>query len=596
MNVEQALIDIRDYIESDNKLKADIISQLSKSNKVSWNISLFNDMENGVEYRDNVLEEPSKMLETIQTIIKTILDDSETEVFPEVQLVGLNPTEMSSYRLSIQQLMASHIDKLIILEGLIKAKTDIIKTLKSITWRCRNCENDLSIMAIEGNVGKPSKCGCGGQSFSPHSRQLDNKIILTMEESLEDVAGTEVKMVKVIIRGALVSPKFDKTLVRGSRIRVTGILKSEMKVKDKQIKEDLVTYILANNIETLQDEYREIVVTDTDRQDITGLGKEDRVKYWADEMFGSLHGYEEVKESLICQLVGGVKIKKKTKFTRGNIHILLLGDPGIGKSTFLKIVQNIALKARYASGKSTSAVGITANVAKDDTIGSWVAEAGVFPLSHNGILCLDEFDKISNDDKSALHEGMEQQTITVNKASIHVTLIAETSLLAAANPKKGRFNNQEEMYEQFDLLPTLVNRFDLIFLFIDKPKAVTDEAISEKIIDSFIKDEEETDVNTDLFKKYLIVAKEIEPTLNKTSILKIKEMYMAIRAKINEIGNVNIPISPRALESAIRLSVSHARARLSNSVEEKDVSWAIDMMLFSLGKISVDLFVFYFHL
>jgi len=591
MKAEDIIRAIKDYVTDDGNVQMKMLESLNKESTAYWDVNWFMEMENGVELRTELMDDPQEFLKCLEIGIKESVSDSYSGEHIQVRLEGLQTG--ASHHKSIQELRSKELNTLMVIEGLVKSKTDAIPEIQVIKWECNMCGNIINILRSETDIKKPTKCGCGCKGFAELSREMADKIIITLEESHEDTSGTEMKKLKMIFRGSLASSLMDIRMIRGSRIRITGILKGETKINPKTgvIKVDMATYLEVNNVEFLQDEYKEIIVTPEDRVKVLELdGDGDRIKFWADNMFSHLHGYAEVKEAIICQLVGADKIKKHTKTTRGTIHILLLGDPGIGKSTFLKMVQKMALKSRYASGKSTSAVGITANVAKDETIGSWVVEAGAFPLSHNGILCLDEFDKISNEDKSALHEGMEQQTVTVNKANVHATLVAETSLLAAANPKKGRFNLHMEMYEQFDLQPTLVNRFDLIFLFIDKPTAKIDEKISEKIIESFTDvEEKEKEISVELFKKYLLMAKEIKPKLEKETVEKAKQMYMNIRKKITEHEGINIPISPRALESSIRLSVAHAKARLSNKVEKVDVEWAINMMLFALGKISIDL-------
>lgn len=555
----------------------------------------------GMDALDFLFDEPEEMLKIIGDVLRNYVErvSMREDVMIDVRLVGFDVAKdydkKMSWQKSIQEFNSALVGKLIVIEGDIKAKTDIIPEIKSIKWGCRNCSHEVVMIRRSDNptMKKPSFCpGCRGKNFSKMGQDIENKIYLTVEESHTDATGTEMKRAKILLRGSLANPVFDRKLNRGARVKIIGIMKAIMKMTKNDINVDCQVMFEANNIDVLQDEYKEIRITEEDREEIKKIIEgQDPVKFLANEIFSSIHGHNEIKQALICQLVGAENTKKGAKSTRGNIHILLLGDPGIGKSTLIDISRQVALKSRYASGKSSSGVGITANVIKDESIGSWIVEAGAFPLAHNGILCLDELDKISNEDKSSLHEALEKGTVTINKANVHATLRAETSLLAAANPEKGRFNTNKEIYEQFNLLPTLVNRFDLIFVFIDEPSDKMDEQISDKIIRNFMeeKEGEEPKISIDLFKKYLILAKEIKPAIEEGAISTAKQMYMNIRRKSKEQKGSGIPISPRALESSIRLSKAHARARLSNKVEQVDVKWAIDIMTFALGKISVDL-------
>jgi replicative DNA helicase Mcm len=406
----------------------------------------------------------------------------------------------------------------------------------------------------------------------------------TVEEDYEDRPGTEVKSIKCIVSGDLLKVGPAERFIRGNRVRVIGIyLARQIKNKANKDKIELEPFVEVNNVDFLNDTFMDIKITDEDRERIKMIAyRPDAISYLSEQMFSSIYGYPEVKKALICQLFGAPKAQRGHKYTRGDIHVLLIGDPSTSKSTFLQISHMLSLKGAFSSGKSTTAVGITAMVHRDETLGTWIVEAGAFPLSNGGIYALDEADKVSEEDKSSLHEAMESQVVSVTKANIHTSLRCEAGLLAAANPKKGRFDINSDIFSQIDMQPTLVNRFDMVFIFIDRSDATIDGKVADRIFDG---DNTKEEITRELFKKYLLIAKELTPELSKEGTVKIKEMYLNIR-KAND--GAGIPISPRQLESAVRLAKAHARVRLSKAVDDVDIKFAIDMIQYYLSKIAID--------
>jgi replicative DNA helicase Mcm len=313
-----------------------------------------------------------------------------------------------------------------------------------------------------------------------------------------------------------------------------------------------------------------------------------------DSIAPNIFGYDHVKDSIVLQLFGGVRKvgMDGNSVIRGDAHILLVGDPGVAKSAMLKYVSGIAPKARYVTGMGSSAAGLTATILKDDATKSYILEAGALPLTNKGLLAIDEIDKMNKDDRVAMHEALEQQTISISKANIHSTLSAQTSVLAAANPKMGRFNPYDVISSQIELPPTLINRFDLIFIMRDKPNENVDKLISERILEAN-KDinKNKPAIKTDLLKKYVAYAKQnCKPILSNDAIKAIQEFYLKLRRQNSSEGEElrPIPISARQLEAIIRLTEASAKVRLSEYATLDDAKRAIDLMMAYLGEVGID--------
>ncbi|ASJ09889.1 cell division protein [Thermococcus sp. P6] len=276
-------------------------------------------------------------------------------------------------------------------------------------------------------------------------------------------------------------------------------------------------------------------------------------------------------------------------------HNFIANDVFVHNSQILRYVANLAPRAIYTSGKSSSAAGLTAAAVRDEFTGSWVLEAGVLVLADGGFALIDEFDKMSERDRSAIHEALEQQTISISKAGITATLNARTTVIAAANPKYGRFNRHKSLPEQLELPPTLLSRFDLIFLLLDEPDEKVDSSIAEHIL-RVRRGESEVvtpKIPYDLLKKYIAYArKNIHPVMSREAMEELKRYYVRMRKGFRTSGDEEgvqpIPITARQLEALIRLSEAHARMRLSETVEREDARAAIGIIEEMIGKIAVD--------
>jgi len=543
-----------------------------------------------IELAQDVLENPEDTLRACEIAIEQF-DFQGIKNF-RIRFKNLPKTQ----EVMIRDIRSTHLAKLIQVTGIVRQKSPVRPQVTSAKFECPSCGNTMTVLQLDTKFREPTKCGCGRKGkFRLLGQEMIDAQKIVLEEAAEDIEGSEQpKRIDVFLKGDLVSPMSEKRTNPGSKNILVGVLKEVPLIgKDggKLTRFDLM--IEANYIESVAEDFSELNITPEEIKEIRELGDDPKVfKKLIGSIAPSIYGHDRVKEALTLQLFGGVRKNKDDRsITRGDIHILLIGDPGSGKSQMLKRISIVAPKSRYVSGKGASAAGLTATVVKDEFLRGYALEAGALVLTNKGICCIDELDKMTKEDTSAMHEALEQQTISINKANISATLRAETTVLAAANPKFGRFDPYELIPKQIELPSTLINRFDLIFPIRDLPNKARDEKTAEFILHLHQKASGgAAELQTDFLKKYIAYAKQnCNPALTDEALEEIKDYYVKMRSTGDEEGAYKaIPISARQLEALIRLSEASARARLSQKVLKSDAKRAIELVHFCLTQIGVD--------
>ncbi len=586
MEAKEQIELFKDLIETNYKEE---LHSIIKTGKRSLVIDFSEINKFSYELAEQLLNEPEEVIKAAELSLEYF------DISDKVRIRIKNIPE--SQNLIIRNIRSEHLNKFFAIDGIVRRASDVRPQVVSARFECPACGNTLSILQLDSNFKEPFRCTCGRKGkFRLLSKELVDAQMLTIEEIPELIeGGDQPKKIRVFLKEDQVEPRMEKKTTPGSKIRVNGTVKEvpiSLKSGVQSTRYDLS--IESNYIEPIEEAYEEIEINKEEEKKILDLSKDVMLQEkLISSIAPSIYGHEIIKEALILELVGGVKKIREDKTTvRGDMHILLVGDPGAAKSSLLMSVSKIAPKGRFVSGKGATAAGITATVVKDEFLRGWALEAGAMVLANKGIVIIDELDKMSNEDRGALHEAMEQQTISIAKASIQATLRAETTVLAAANPKLGRFDMYTPIPNQIDLPPTLINRFDLIFPVRDIPNKEKDERIAKHILKLHQDPREiKPEIPTALLRKYIAYARQyIKPKLSDQALDEIKAFYVELRSQGGEAEGRNkpIPISARQLEALVRLSEASAKIRLSNTVTRNDAKRAINLLKYCLTQVGFD--------
>jgi len=584
---EEIIIEAKNFFEFHKK---ELGNSLRSGNSV-----IFIDFVQLLEFSNKLADEVVSAPEEVLRLIELAIEESGLPVSEKgvrVRLFNLP----DAHRLKIRNIRSKHLDELILIEGIIRQASDVRPQVVNARFECPSCGTIISVLQMEKKFREPSRCSCGRRGgFTLKSKEMVDTQRLILEESPEALSGGEQpKRINVFVKEDLVEPHMEEKTTPGARVLAIGVLKEvPVPLQSGGMSTRFELAIEVNNIIPLEETFEDLNISEEDEKQILELSQDPNVfQNLKDSIAPSVWGYDEIKESLVLQLFGGVqKVRADGTKNRGDMHILMIGDPGVAKSVILGFMASISPKGRYVVGKSASGAGLTATVVRDEYLKGWSLEAGAMVLANKGLVCIDELEKMDEQDRSAMHEAMEQQSVTISKANVQATLRAETSVLAAANPKFGRFDPYQGIAQQIDLPPPLINRFDVIFTMRDIPSKTNDEKVATHILEEHQREAKEMLIPRDLFRKYVAYAKKkIKPKLTNDSVLRMKEFYVDLRNRpvSGDTELRPIPISARQLGAIIRMAEAAAKLRLSETVDLEDADVAINLMKYYLTQAGYD--------
>ncbi len=492
---------------------------------------------------------------------------------------------------ALRKIGAEHIKKIALVDGIVVRTTQVKPTIVSAVFRCRKCL-EITVLDQEGELihGPGSHCQFCKQSTSFELLQEQSKFKNTQEariqERPEDLPpGQLPRYLEVRLEDDLVD-----SARPGDRVSVTSIVRAEKQaVGERGRLRTFNIYLDANFVDVVGKETEVVEITPEDEKQILEAAQDPWVqRKLVMSLAPSIYGYEDVKEGILYLLFGGTAKQLPDGVNiRGDENVLLIGDPGTAKSQLLQYVSRIAPRGLYTSGRGTTAAGLTAAVLREKT-GGMILEAGALVLADKGVACIDELDKMRPDDRVAIHEALEQQTVSVAKGGIVATLNARAAVLAAANPSLGRYEPHRNVSENINLPVTILSRFDLIFIIKDQPEADYDTRMSEHILALHRSrvSPETAPFAPDFLRKYISYAKRIIPVLSSEAVIELRDFYLKMRAKGG--AEAAVAITPRQLEALVRISEARARAFLRDIVTVEDAKSAIRIMTVSLSDVGVD--------
>ncbi|PRT53633.1 DNA replication licensing factor mcm5 [Wickerhamiella sorbophila] len=553
-----------------------------------------------------IVEEPAEILPLFEAAAKDVAkriaftseDEQQETIIPSIQVVlssDANP-------LSIRDLTARHISKLVRIPGIVISASSLSSKATVVQLMCRNCRHLLRHDVSGGFSGLQLPRKCQGAPISGADRndcppdpyvvvhdksQFIDQQVLKLQESPEMVPVGEMPRHVLLT----VDRNLCNRAVPGSRCTVLGIYSIyQNKVKAGGAVAIRNPYIRVVGISVTggEEERNNARFTEEEEEEFLEMSRTpDLYEKFAASIAPSIYGHSDVKKSIACLLVGGSRrlLPDATRL-RGDINVLLLGDPGTAKSQLLKFVEKVAPIAIYTSGKGSSAAGLTASVQRDAATSEFYLEGGAMVLADGGVVCIDEFDKMRDEDRVAIHEAMEQQTISIAKAGITTVLNSRTSVLAAANPIFGRYDDMKTPGENIDFQTTILSRFDMIYIIRDEHNEDYDQSVAKHVMNTHIHGsravvEVEGEIPLEKMKRYVRYCRaKCAPRLSPEAAERLVSHFVEIRKSVHDREihtneRSSVPITVRQLEAMVRVAESIAKLHLAPLATEEHVDEAI---------------------
>ena len=542
---------------------------------------------------ERLLEKPDDFLQHANNAAYAQLGIEDQEYAEKMEKITVRITQLLGKE-QLRRLGSKQMGKLVMIEGIVVRATPVRPMVMQASFKCKRCGTVTRIEQTGAFLRAPFECSdpsCrqkGPFEFIQEESNFIDSQDLRLQERPEDLPPGQLPRV---LNVKLVGTEIVDLARPGDHVAIVGIVRALAPSRPGIGK--LRTFILhldANSLEVLGKEPESSPPSPEEEEKILEIAKDPLVhQKIMNSIAPSIYGYEHIKEAIMYLLFGGVSKALPDITIRGEMNALLIGDPGTAKSQLLQYVSRIAPRGLYTSGRGTTAAGLTAAVVREKG-GSMSLEAGALVLADKGIACIDEMDKMRPEDRVAIHEAMEQHTVSVAKGGIVATLNARTAILAAANPALGRYEPHRTVAENISLPVTILSRFDLIFVLRDIPNKEADGKMSEHILEIHRRGASpvEAQVPAELMRKYVSYAKSIKPVLSTEALKRLGDFYLAMRAASETEGSP-VAITARQLESLVRVAEARARVALKKEVSAEDAEAAIAIMKRSLEEVGIDI-------
>jgi replicative DNA helicase Mcm len=541
---------------------------------------------------ERLLQKPDEFLRHADNAAYAQLGIEDSEYAEKIEKVTTRIVKLLGKE-HLRKLGSKQMGKLVMIEGIVVRATPVRPMVMRAVFKCKRCGTPTSVDQTGAFLRAPFECSdpsCrqrGPFEFVQEESTFIDSQDLRLQERPEDLPPGQLPRT---LNVKLVGSEIVDLARPGDHVSIVGIVRAVAPSRPGIGK--LRTFILhldANSLEVLGKEPEATLPSPEEEEKILELAKDPWIhRKIINSIAPSIYGYEHIKEAIMYLLFGGVPKSLPDIMVRGEMNALLIGDPGTAKSQLLQYVARIAPRGLYTSGRGTTAAGLTAAVIREKG-GSMSLEAGALVLADKGIACIDEMDKMRPEDRVAIHEAMEQHTVSVAKGGIVATLNARTAILAAANPALGRYEPHRTVAENISLPVTILSRFDLIFVLRDVPNKEADEKMSEHILEIHRKGASpvEAPLGSELMRKYVSYAKTIKPVLSHDALKRLGDFYLAMRSASEAEGSP-VAITARQLESLVRIAEARARVALRKEVSAEDAEAAVTIMKRSLEEVGID--------
>jgi replicative DNA helicase Mcm len=569
------------------------ISQLAISGKGSLTIDFEELYGFDKELSELLLSKPEEYLQHAGKGAYEQLRIEDAEYAEKIEKIIIRVVKLLGKEV-LRKLGSRQMSKLVMIEGIVVRATPVRPMVLQAAFKCKRCGTINHVEQTGQFLKAPTICqapDCGRDGpfeFSQEESTFIDSQDLRLQEKPEDLPPGQLPRTLAV---KLIGDEIVDVARPGDHVAVVGIVRAFAPSLMGMGK--LRTFILqldANSIEVLGKEPETSPPTPEEEAKMIELSKDPLVhQKIISSIAPSIFGLAHIKEAIMYLLFGGVSKSLPDVNVRGEMNALLIGDPGTAKSQLLQYVSRIAPRGLYTSGRGTTAAGLTAAVVREKG-GSMSLEAGALVLADKGIACIDEMDKMRPEDRVAIHEAMEQHTVSVAKGGIVATLNARTAVLAAANPSLGRYEPNRTVAENISLPVTILSRFDLIFVLRDVPNKESDAKMSRHILEIHRRgiSPVESQVDVELLRKYVSYAKTVKPELSMDALNKLSDFYLAMRSASESEGSP-VAITARQLESLVRIAEARARVALRKEVTAEDADAAIAIMKRSLEEVGIDL-------